>query len=119
MALGGPIWVEQTLMLPITLGALVLENSIIATLSGVGTMGKPSPARTCLPSWPEIARSAKAAAGVKIRAAATRIVRKAMSPPRFFSLIKTTLAPASHKRKEQPRLTGAALFALRCSNPYE
>ena len=30
MALGGPIMVEQTLILPITLGALALENSIVA-----------------------------------------------------------------------------------------
>src|SRR5260221_7108423 len=113
MALGGPIWVEQTLMLPITLGALVLENSIIATLSGVGTIGRPSPARTCLPSWPEIARSAKAAAGARTKAVASRIVRNAMSFPRLFSLIETRLASQSPKRKER-HPSDAALFDLRC-----
>jgi hypothetical protein len=43
------------------LGAEVLEKAMMETLSGVGFMGNPSPARTCLPSLAEMARSAKAA----------------------------------------------------------
>ena len=59
-ALGGPIWVEQTSSNPMILGALVLENSIASPrCRGWASWECPSPARTCLPSWPEMARSAK------------------------------------------------------------
>ena len=70
--------------MPITRGASLLEKAIVATLSGVGTIGRPSPARTCLPSWPEMARSAKAATGAMTRTDASISVRNVMISPRRY-----------------------------------
>ncbi len=68
-------------------------------LSGVGFMGNPSPARTCLPSLPETARSAKALTGARIKAEASKSMRMFISP----FVIETSLSGRPPKRKGRPK----------------